>query len=185
MSSINNLKSSMGRHCATVLLGVSLVLISCIDNPTGTPGVTTGIGYSVPAGRAWAEGKEIRFTHTEISDADLAITLTNMMKSPVLVVKSLELIPDSLLANVYVFANGVAGAGPLKYQSDVFDKPPSTAGYTPLRRLHVVSWKDTTAAQLLKSVAEIDDALRNDKITIDKKSVVINMPFIVWADGQR
>jgi hypothetical protein len=164
---------------------VSVVLLACVDNPVTPTTTTSALGYSIPAGKAWAEGKEIRFMHTEISDPDIAITLTNMMKSPVLVVPSLAQLPDSLLADVYVFANGLKGAGPLKYQSDVFDKPPSTAGYTPLRRLKVVSWKDTTVARLLKSVSEIDQAITAGEITVEKKPVVINMPFVVWADNQR
>lgn len=165
---------------------VPAMLTVCINNPVETPSSSnSGIGYAVPAGKAWAEGKEIRFTHTEISDPDIAITLTNMMKSPVLVVPSLALIPDSLLANVYVFANGIAGSGPLKYQSDVFDKPASTSGYTPLRKLHVVSWNDTTDARILKAVSEIEQAESDGEITVEEKPVVINMPFIVWADGER
>ena len=47
---------------------------------------------SVPAGRAYAEGKEIFFSHTEASDADIAATLSDMMKSPVLWVS--EIFPD-------------------------------------------------------------------------------------------
>lgn len=36
----------------------------------------------LPAGKAWAEGKEIYFVHTEASDAGVAEKLTGMMKPP-------------------------------------------------------------------------------------------------------
>jgi hypothetical protein len=171
---------------STVIPLLLFTLFLCVNNPVSPPTQTTsGLGYSVPAGRAWAEGQEIRFVHTEISDPDLAILLTNMMKSPVLVVSSLAQIPDSLLAEVYVFSNGLKGAGPLKFQADVFDKPAGKPGYTPLRRLNVVSWTDTTKATLLKSVSDLVTAQTSGLITIEKKSIVINMPFIVWAEGQR
>jgi hypothetical protein len=94
----------------------------------------------LPAGMAYAEGKEIFFVHTEVSDADIAELLTNMMSSPVLLVEELADVPDSALANVYVFDNGLEGKGPLGFQADVFDNPPGTEGYSPLRRLNVVSW---------------------------------------------
>lgn len=168
------------------IIAISVLFMSCINDPVSTTANNnSGIGYSIPAGKAWADGQEIRFTHTEISDPDLAILLTNMMKSPVLVVPSLAQIPDSLLGDVYVFSNGVKGSGPLKYQADVFDKPPSSSGYTPLRRLQVVSWTDTTKARILKSKSDVTSALSNGEITIEKKPVVINMPFITWADSQR
>ena len=178
---MNSLKVLMSIAVVTTTIAV----VSCVNNPVATNSQTSGAGYSIPAGKAWAEGQEIRFTHTEISDPDLAILLTNMMKSPVLVVPSLAQLPDSLLADVYVFANGLKGSGPLTYQADVFDKPAGEAGYTPLRRLSVVSWTDTTKATLLKSASEITTAQTNGQVTIEKKPVVINMPFIVWSNGQR
>lgn len=139
----------------------------------------------LPAGKAWAEGKEIYFVHTEASDAGVAETLTNMMKSPVVLVPSLANVPDELLANVYVFTNGVAGSGPFGFQPDVFDNPPGMDGYTPLRRLNVVTWKDETNARELKSAAEVLAALDTGEITIEQPGIVINMPFVVWDGGKR
>jgi len=85
------------------------------------------------------------------SDPDIARLLTDMMDSAVLVVPSLADAPDSALAVVYVFTNGPVGMGPLGFQPDVFDNPPGTPGYTPLRRIHLVTWADTATAVELKS----------------------------------
>lgn len=94
----------------------------------------------LPAGKAWADGKEIYFIHTEASDPGVSQALTDMMKSPVILVRlSLANVPDKSLANVYVFTNGFAGSGPFGFQADVFDNPPGTDGYTPLRRLNVIA----------------------------------------------
>ena len=101
----------------------------------------------LPAGKAYADGKEIYFVHTEVSDADIAALLTNMMNSPVLEVPGLADVPDSALANVYVFDNGLKGMGPLGFQADVFDNPPGSDGYSPLRRLNVVTWVDPSKAR--------------------------------------
>lgn len=139
----------------------------------------------LPAGKAWAEGKEIYFVHTEASDAGVAEKLTGMMKSPVILVPSLANVPDESLANVYVFTNGIAGSGPFGFQADVFDNPPGTDGYTPLRRLNVITWTDETKARELKSVSEVLDAETAGELTIEQPGVVINMPFVIWDGGKR
>lgn len=139
----------------------------------------------LPAGKAYAEGKEIYFVHTEASDAGVAEKLTNMMKSPVMLVPSLAEVPAEALANVYVFTNGVEGSGPFGFQADVFDNPPGTDGYTPLRRLNVIAWAEGATARELKSVAEVLEAESRGELTIEQPGVVINMPFVVWDGGQR
>ena len=139
----------------------------------------------LPAGGAYAEGKEIFFVHTETSDAAIAETLTNMMKSPVLYVPALAEVPESALANVYVFSNGLQGKGPLGFQADVFDNPPGTPGYSPLRRLNVVAWADGATARELKSAADVLAAEKAGEVTIEQPGVVINMPFVVWDGGMR
>jgi hypothetical protein len=139
----------------------------------------------LPAGKAFAEGKEIYFVHTEASDTAIAEKLTNMMKSPVLYVPALAETPDSELANVYVFSNGIQGKGPLGFQSDVFDNPPGSAGYSPLRRLNVITWANESQASELRSVADVLAAEQAGSLSIAQPGVVINMPFIVWDGGKR
>ncbi len=116
-----------------ILLVFLLVVLSACQAPAGPEKV------ELPAGMAYAEDQEIYFVHTEASDPVIAETLTSMMSSPVLHVPGLAQIPEASLANVYVFSNGIAGSGPLGFQPDVFDNPPGTPGYTPLRRLNLVT----------------------------------------------
>lgn len=139
----------------------------------------------LPAGKAFAEGKEIFFVHTEASDEDVAKLLSDMMTSPVLYVPALAKTPDEALANVYVFDNGLEGMGPFGFQADVFDNPPGITGYSPLRRINVVTWVDPAKARMLTSVAEILSAKDAGEVTIAQPGVVVNMPFVVWDGGQR
>jgi len=139
----------------------------------------------LPAGLAYSEGQEIYFVHTEASDADIVDKLTNMMKSPVLLVPSLAQVPESALANVYVFSNGIKGKGPLGFQPDVFDNPPGSPGYSPLRRLNVVTWLNETSAMELKSASEVLKAETAGELKIERPGIVINMPFVVWDGGKR
>jgi hypothetical protein len=100
-------------------------------------------------------------------------------------VPSLANVPAELLGTVYVFQNGVEGKGPFGFQSDVFSNPPGTEGYTPLRSLHLVNWKDPAQARLLKSAAEVEAAEAAGEITVEVPGVVVNMPFVVWDGGKR
>ena len=159
---------------------LSTLLVACSTQTQGT-----GTFAQVPAGRAYAEGKEIYFTHTEASDSGIAEKLTNMMKSPVIYVPSLAQVPETVLANVYVFENGVTGKGPLGFQPDVFNNPPGTEGYSPLRQIILTKWVDGVKATELKSEAEILQAETDGKLTTTKPGVVVNMPFLVWDGGKR
>jgi hypothetical protein len=139
----------------------------------------------LPAGKAFADGKEIYFVHTEASDADIAALLTDMMDSPVLYTPGLATVPETALAEVYVFDNGMEGMGPLGFQADVFNNPPGTEGYSALRRLNVVTWVDPAKSRLLTAEADIFTARDAGEVTIKQPGVVINMPFAVWDGGQR
>lgn len=161
----------------TLVLGL---LAGCV-----TTGSKSGQFAALPAGKAYAEGVEIFFVHTEASDADIAATLTAMMQSPVLHVPALADAPDSALANVYVFENGLKGKGPLGFQPDVFDSPPGAAGYSPLRRLNVVTWADPAKARELKAAADVLAGETAGELAIAQPGVVINMPFVVWDGGKR
>jgi hypothetical protein len=155
-----------------------MILTGCQSKPLEPMG-------EVPIGRAYADGKEIYFTHTEASDAEIAKMLTDMMDSPVIFVPSLAQVPDSSLANVYAFSNGLEGMGPLGFQPDVFDNPPGTDGYSPMRRLNVVGWVNPEQASELKSAAAVLALEQSGDVTIEQPGVVINMPFIVWDGGNR
>ena len=143
---------------------------------------------AVPPVRAYVEGEEILFIHTEASDPKIAELLTDMMASPVITVPSLAKVPEAALAPVYVFANGVkpeGARGPLGFQPDVFDGAPREPGYSPLRAVHVVTWKDPGAARLLRSAAEVREAEAKGKVTVEQPGVVVNMPFLTWPRGRR
>ncbi len=140
---------------------------------------------AVPTVHGYLDGRDILFQHTEVSDPKVAEVLTDMMKSPVLVVPALAQAPSTMLANVYVFTNGVRGGGPFKFQPDVFDNPPGSEGYRPLRAIHLVKWKNERAARILKSADEVKAAERAGEIVIERPRVVANMPLVTWPGGGR
>ncbi len=142
----------------------------------------------VPPVTGYADGRKILFLHTETSDPEIAKILTDMMGSPVLVVPSLARAPKEMLASVYVFTNGLSGdgpMGPLGFQPDVFDNPPGHSGYSPLRTIVLVTWKDGSSARTLTSAAAVQKAISNGEITTEEPGIVVNMPFVTWPSGRR
>lgn len=154
-----------------------------IRTPAG--GMPFAGGPAAPPVRGYTEGREIRFIHTEASDPAVARMLTDMMRSPVLLVPSLARAPEASLANVYVFKNGVKGGGPFGFQPDVFDRPPGTDGYSPLRAVNLVTWNDGQRARELRSAAEIEAARAKAEVTVERPGIVVNMPILTWPGGRR
>ncbi len=140
---------------------------------------------AVPNVKGYLDGRGILFQHTEVSDPKVAEILTEMMKSPVLVVPALAQAPPAMLANVYVFTNGVRGGGPFEFQPDVFDNPPGSDGYRPLRAIHLVKWKNGRTVRVLKSADEVKAAERAGELVIERPGVVANMPLVTWPGGGR
>jgi hypothetical protein len=161
-------------------IGLMIILAACSGQSVSGPTFA-----SIPAGRAYAEGKEIYFSHTEVSDSAVAEKLTAMMKSPVILVPSLAKVADEITAPVYVFENGLSGKGPLGFQPDVFNNPPGTDGYTPLRKIVFVKWSDGASVQELKSEADILASEKDGKLSLQKSDIVVNMPFMLWDGGKR
>ncbi len=153
---------------------------------SGMGGVSGGHpAGTVPAVKGYVDGVEIRFIHTEASDPQVAQMLTGMMGSPVLVVRSLAQVSPPALATVYVFKNGVKGEGPFGFQPDVFDSPPSREGYSPLRAVHGVTWRDGAPARVLKSADEVKAAEATGELAVERSGAVVNMPLLTWPGGQR
>ena len=142
----------------------------------------------VPPVSGYAEGVRIFFIHTEVSDPKIGAVVTDMMGSPVPVVPELADAPETMLANVWAFTNGVrpdGPRGPLDFQPDVFDHPVGSEGYRPLRRLHLVTWNEGEEPRLLTSAAAIDAAAGSNKVSIESTGIVVNAPFLTWPGGQR
>ena len=143
----------------------------------------------VPAVMGYSEGKTILFIHTETSDRKIAKLLTDMMGgSPVLVVPSLAKTPKALRARVYVFTNGAkprGAMGPLGFQPDVFENPPGSPGYSPLREIVMVTWKNPASSRILKSADKVEEAVKNGDVKTEESGIVVNMPMLTWPGGSR
>lgn len=189
-------------HKARFLVGMAVVLFlaaacsSAAAEPTATPMTSASDGMNMGSTRSTDEfaplvgglyeGGEVSFIHTEASDADVANMLTEMMAGPLVVlVPELSEAPPSLLADVYVFTNGVEGHGPFGFQADVFDSVPGDESYRPLRNVNLVEWQEGVEARELRSLAEVQAAASAGEVTITQPGIVVNMPILVWPGGSR
>lgn len=170
---------------AAVIMG-GFVLAYLALAPEGlASGMGRMAGPIVPPVKGYLDGQEIRFIHTETSDAEVANLLSTMMDSPVLHVPSLAEAPGSMLAAVYVFKNGVEGRGPFGFQPDVFESPPGSDGYRPLRAVHLVQWQPESTARELRSAAEVKEGEGRGELLIERRGIVVNMPLLTWPGGRR
>ena len=162
-----------------VLAALLVLLSACAPQQNGPAKA------ELPVDKGYAEGVEIYFTHTEASNAEMAEKMAAGMQSAVLYVPALARVTDDAVANVYVFTNGVGGDSMSGLQPSVFDNPPGTEEYSPLRQINMVTWVDETKARELKTATEVLEAIEAGALTIQQSGVVINAPFIVWDGGQR
>jgi hypothetical protein len=198
----------MGKASSTgyFLMGVTiLVLLATACSPaaptlapTPTPtSMTMGQMTSEPADgskgadeyaplvKGFYQGGEVQFIHTEASDPQVASMLTMMMGPEVVLVPGLAESPGPVLAEVYVFTNGIEGSGPFGFQPDVFDSAPDDEAYSPLRSVNLVAWAEGATPRELRSAEEVKAAEAGGEITIERPGVVVNMPILVWPGGQR
>lgn len=151
----------------------------------GMAGMEQTAGEFAPLVRGLYEGEELFFTHTEASAPQVAQMLTEMMGPQVVLMPKLAEVPEELLANVYVFTNGVEGGGPFGFQPDVFDSVPGEESYSPLRAINLVTWQEDAAPHVLSSSEEVQKAESAGEIIIERPGVVVNMPILVWPGGHR
>jgi hypothetical protein len=140
----------------------------------------------LPPVAGFYDDQEISFVHPEASDAEVAEALTEMMGgSPVLVVPELAEVPDEARDDVFVFANGLEGMGPLGFQPDVFASVPGDEGYSPLRTVVLVTWQDGDEARELTSADDVRAAADAGEVELEETDTVVNMPVLTWPGGER
>jgi len=78
----------------------------------------------------------------------------------------------------------VEGSGVHGFQGEVFSSTPAQEDYSALTSHVHVMWNDDATPEVLDSEDAILAAQANDIVTFTEPEVVMNMPQIVWPDGQ-
>lgn len=179
--------------------GITYFAISLSDMGVSTKApslqsLTDNPQLPMPVINAYYNGQEIWFVHTEVSDAQMAARLSNMVGSNNMMgtmatmhVPRLAGVQKETTGKLYVFTNGITqegvkpwSGGPFGYQIDVFDSIPGQSAYTPLRNPYIVTWNESATPRILKSVDEVLAAEENNEITITQSDVIVNAPIVRW-----
>ena len=143
----------------------------------------TNIPKVLPLVRGFADGNEVFYITTEVSDKNLANYLSNLTNSRVAYTPALKYAPAQSLAYIYEFANGIKGSGPEGFQPNVADSQPGDNNYSPLWKVNLVTWNNGITPRELTSEADILNALEKKELTIKPTDIIVNCPFVQWKDG--
>ncbi|MHA7647436.1 DUF7482 domain-containing protein [Nitrosopumilus sp. S4] len=139
---------------------------------------------TIPMHHGYYNGEDVYFIITDSSDKTHADIITKNQGWQVELAPLLKNTPKAALSKTFMFTNGVEGGGVHGFQSEVFTSTPAQAEKYSALTAHVhVTWKEGTTPRVLDSEEQIMDAAEAE-VTLTPVDVVINMPQIVWPQGQ-
>jgi len=143
------------------------------------------IPTEIPMHKGFYNGGEVFYIITDSSDKTHADTISKNQDWTVELAPLLKNASEKALSKTYMFTNGVNGDGVHGFQGEVFTSTPAQPDVYSALTSHVhVTWNDGKEPKLLDSEAKILSAEKNGDVTLTKVPVVLNMPQIVWPDGQ-
>ena len=140
---------------------------------------------TIPMHQGYYNGEDVFYIITDSSDPKHAEIITAKQGWQVELAPLLKNTPEEALSKVYLFTNGIEGDGIHGYQGQVFTSTPAQAEVYSALTSHVhVMWNDGATSRVLDSEAMIMESVENNEITLTEVDVVLNMPQIIWPDGQ-
>ena len=131
------------------------------------------------AHRGWGpDGRTIYYIVTDATPSGPA-EMMGVVDAPT----SASLIANSAAVDLFQFANGISGPGPLGFQPGIAAGAPGDSNYSPMWRIFMINWADPASAALLETKADIDAYQKDGLITsglarpMDSDHIV-NCPFI-------
>ena len=140
---------------------------------------------TIPMHQGFYDGEDVYYVITDSSDPTHADIITEKQGWQVELAPLLKNTPEEALSKVYLFTNGIKGDGIHGYQNQVFTSTPAQADVYSALTSHIhVMWNDGATSRVLTSETAVMDAAENNEITLIEINVVLNMPQIIWPEGQ-
>ena len=140
---------------------------------------------TIPLHHGYYNGGDVYFIITDSSDPTHAEIITQNQGWQVELAPLLKNAPDEALSKTYMFTNGIEGDGVHGFQGEVFTSTPAQAEVYSALTSHVhVTWNEGVSSRVLDSEEMIMTAADNGQITLTPVDVVLNMPQIIWPEGQ-
>ena len=131
------------------------------------------------AHRGW--GPDGRTSYYIVTDAtpEGPAGMMGVVSSPT----SASLIASPAAVDLYQFANGIAGTGPLGFQPGIATAALGDETYSPMWRIYLVTWNDPADAALLETKADIDAMVEDGLVSVSlarpmDSDHIVNCPFI-------
>ncbi|MDI1495253.1 MAG: hypothetical protein K8823_559 [Cenarchaeum symbiont of Oopsacas minuta] len=142
------------------------------------------VEVDIPLHEGYYNGENVYYVITDASEQSHVDTISESQNWDVSYSPLLANAPEDALSKTYMFVNGIEGKGVHGFQSEVFTSIPGQDNYSPLKsHIHVI-WNDDIVPVMLKSEDDIMSAVENNKVTLIPLDVVVNMPFVMWPNGQ-
>jgi len=139
---------------------------------------------TIPMHQGYYNGESVYFIITDSSDPTHAEIITENQGWQVELAPLLANAPDAALSTTYMFTNGVEGDGVHSFQGEVITSTPAQEDYSALASHVHVTWNDDSNAEVLDSEEAILQAETDGRVSLTELEVVLNMPQIVWPEGQ-
>ncbi|MFB5631108.1 MAG: hypothetical protein ACE5RN_05945, partial [Nitrosopumilaceae archaeon] len=140
---------------------------------------------TIPMHQGFYNGDAVYYIITDSSDPTHAKIITENQGWKVELAPLLANAPETALSKTYMFTNGVKGDGVHGFQGEVFTSTPAQADIYSALTSHVhVTWNEGATPIVLDSEKAITDAAKQGLVTLTELKVVLNMPQIIWPEGQ-
>ncbi len=140
---------------------------------------------TIPMHKGMYNNGTVHYIITDTNDQTHADIITQRQDWKVELAPPLSDTPNEALQTVYTFTDGIEGDGIHGYQQEVFSSTPvQTDEYSALGSITHVLWKIGQVPKVLDSVETIMEAEEDGRIKLEKTDIVINMPQIIWPEGQ-
>ena len=131
------------------------------------------------AHRGWGpDGRTIYYIVTDATPSGPA-DMMGVTPAP----SSANLIANAAAVDLFQFKNGLKGSGPLGFQAGIAAGAPSDENYSPMWRIFVIGWNDSTNARLLENIGDINAYKQAGLIDVGiarpmDSDHIVNCPFI-------
>ena len=143
------------------------------------------IPVTIPMHLGSFENGTVYYIVTDTNDQTHADLISDKQDWKVELAPPLGDTPNEALQTVYSFTDGIEEDGIHGYQQEVFSSTPvQTDEYSALGSITHVLWKIGQVPKVLDSVETIMEAEEDGRIKLEKTDIVINMPQIIWPEGQ-
>jgi hypothetical protein len=145
----------------------------------------TNVPATIPMHHGFFDGESVYYIITDSSDPTHAKIITENQGWQVELAPLLANAPKDILSKTYLFTNGVGGNGIHGFQDEVFTSTPAQTDIYSALTSHVhVTWNEQANPRILDSSEMVMAAADAGEVTLTDLPVVLNMPQIVWPDGQ-